>query len=252
MAIDKNLISSLFVHADTALIHGQRLGELCGHGPVLEQDIALTNISLDYIGRARLYYDLISKLEGNNKTEDDYAFHRIESEFKNLLLVEYPNKDFAYTVAKQFFIDVFYYHFFLQCIESKNQEIISISQKSLKETAYHKKWSSEWIIRLGDGTDISHQKMQNAVADLWMYVGEMFVPTEFEQAAIKENLMADLLPIKSLWEAEVKDIFSIAGIKQAENNWAQSGGKEGNHTEYMGYILSEMQYIPRTYPNMIW
>ena len=163
MKDQNDFIKSLFVHADTALLLCQRLGELCGHGPVIEQDIAMTNIALDYVGRSRLFFNLISQIENNQKTEDDYAFLRTENEYHNLLIVEYPNTDFAYTVAKQFFIDTFYYLYLDACLTSVNQEIKAIAEKSIKETAYHKKWSSEWVIRLGDGTELSHQKINAAI-----------------------------------------------------------------------------------------
>lgn len=245
-------IDSLMIHADTALILSQRLGELCGHGPVLEQDIAMTNIALDYIGRSRLFYQLISTMDNQNKSEDDYAFLRLESEFRNFLLVEYPNTDFAYTVARQFFVDVYYYLFFEKCLTTQNKDLQAIADKSLKETAYHRKWSSEWIIRLGDGTDTSHQKIQDAVDGLWMYVGEMFQPSNSESAATIESYYPDVSKIKENWHQAVQSIFDQAGLIKPQNDWSMTGGKTGKHTEYMGYILAELQYMQRAYPNMQW
>lgn len=252
MKDQNDFIKSLFVHADTALLLGQRLGELCGHGPVIEQDIAMTNIALDYVGRSRLFFNLISQIENNQKTEDDYAFLRTENEYHNLLIVEYPNTDFAYTVAKQFFIDTFYYLYLDACLTSVNQEIRAIAEKSIKETAYHKKWSSEWVIRLGDGTELSHQKINAAIQELWMYTGEFFVSTDFEMKISLENILPNCSTLKDKWTNEVQAVFQQANLIMPSNAWAQLGGKTGNHTEYMGYILSEMQYMQRTFPEMQW
>jgi ring-1,2-phenylacetyl-CoA epoxidase subunit PaaC len=170
---------------DNSLILGQRNAEWCGHGPVLEQDIALTNISLDLFGESRNIYQYAAQLKGDNHTEDTLAFLRDVLDFKNVLLVEQPNIDWAYTICRQFFFDAFHYLLQHELLNSKDEKIVEIANKTIKESAYHLKWSSEWMIRLGDGTDISHQKIQNAVNDLWEFTGELFIPSDIETAAFE-------------------------------------------------------------------
>ena len=176
-----NLLNYTLRQADSTLILGQRLAEWCGHGPVLEQDIALTNISLDLIGQARSLYQYAAELEGKGRSEDDLAFHRDVREFYNLLLVELPKGNFGDTIARQFFFDAFNYFFYQELQQSKDERLAAIAEKSIKEVSYHLRFSSEWMIRLGDGTDVSHVKMQQAVDDVWMYTGEMFVADELDR-----------------------------------------------------------------------
>lgn len=238
--------------ADTSLILSQRLGEWCGHGPVLEQDIAMTNIALDYVGRARLLYQYIAEIENNGKTEDDYAYLRDERDFRNLLLVEHSNNDFGFTVARQFFIDAFFLPYLELLSNSKDERLSQIAQKSLKETQYHYRWSSEWMIRLGDGTEESHNRIQNAVNSLWEYTGELFEPAVYEKAMEVENISTDLNIVKSRWHQSIDSVFSEATIKKPKDVWFQKGGKNGIHTEQLGYILSDMQYLQRANPGLDW
>ncbi len=246
---NKNYI--LFL-ADTSLILGQRLGEWCGHGPVLEQDIAMTNIALDYVGRARLLYQYVAELENNGKTEDDYAYLRDEREFRNLLLVEQANIDFGYTVARQFFVDAFFLPYLELLSHSSNERLSQIAQKSLKETQYHFRWSSEWMIRLGDGTEESYNRIQNAVNSLWEFTGELFEALDFEKIMELEGVAVDLNIIKSKWHQSIDSVFSEATIKKPTDTWFQKGGKNGIHTEQLGYILSDMQYLQRANPRLEW
>ncbi|MBK9223172.1 MAG: phenylacetate-CoA oxygenase subunit PaaC [Saprospiraceae bacterium] len=238
--------------ADNALILGQRLGEWCGHGPVLEQDIAMTNISLDYIGRARLLYQYAAELQGPDSTEDQLAFLRDEWDYKNCLLVEHPNVDFAYTVARQFFMDAFQFPYFMILCSSNDKRLSSIAEKTVKETAYHLKWSAEWMIRLGDGTEISNQKIQIAVNDLWSFTGELFESSPYEDQMIKEGIIPDISAIKDQWFSKIQEVFERAHIVKPSSEWMQTGGKSGQHTEQLGYILASLQYMQRAYPGLVW
>lgn len=237
---------------DNALILSHRLGEWCGHGPVLEQDIAMTNIALDLLGQARMLLTYAGELEGQNHSEDDLAYFRDAHQFYNVLLVEQPNEDWAYTIARQFFFDVFNYHNYSALLQSRDERLAAIAEKSLKEVTYHLRYSSEWVVRLGDGTEVSHQKMQTAVDDLWMFTGELTAPSETDKRMAEAGIAPDLSKIKLLWETKVAAILEEATLKKPENNWMQSGGKDGRHTEHLGYILAEMQHLQRTYPGNEW
>jgi ring-1,2-phenylacetyl-CoA epoxidase subunit PaaC len=237
---------------DNSLILGQRNAEWCGHGPVLEQDIALTNISLDLFGESRNIYQYAAQLKGDNHTEDTLAFLRDVLDFKNVLLVEQPNIDWAYTICRQFFFDAFHYLLQHELLNSKDEKIVEIANKTIKESAYHLKWSSEWMIRLGDGTDISHQKIQNAVNDLWEFTGELFIPSDIETAAFELGIGADLRKIKKDWEDKVFSILNEATLSHPQNIYFQTGGKTGIHSEHLGFVLAEMQYLQRSHPGAEW
>lgn len=236
--------------ADNSLILGQRLGEWCGHGPVLEQDIALTNISLDLIGQARLFYQHIASLPGQDTTEDKLAMLRYEHEYYNLLLVEQPNQHFGHTIARQFLFDVFQHLQFDQMTNHRDVSIAAIAAKSIKEIRYHQRYSSEWVVRLGDGTEESHAKMQQGIDDMWRYTGEMFRPASYETAS--GDFAVNVAALESEWSQRVNTILLEAGLRVPANQVMQYGGKEGKHTEHMGYILTELQYMQRTYPAMNW
>jgi len=237
---------------DNALILAQRLGEWCGHGPVLEQDIALTNISLDLLGQARMLFTYAGELEGRGRTEDQLAYFRDAHEFRNVLLVEQPNTDWAYTIARQFFFDTYNYYHYQALLKSSDERLAAIAEKSLKEVTYHLRFSSEWIIRLGDGTETSHKKMQAAIDDLWMYTGELTTPNASDLAVAAEGTGVDLLKIKPQWDAKVADVLQEATLQMPTAGWMQSGGKDGRHTEQLGFILAEMQHLQRTYPGLEW
>ncbi|RTL58315.1 MAG: phenylacetate-CoA oxygenase subunit PaaI [Sphingobacteriales bacterium] len=237
--------------ADTTLILSQKNSEWCGHGPILEQDIAITNISLDLIGQARNFYQYAAKLISNTD-EDKLAYLRTEREFKNLLLVELPNGDWGQTILRQFFFSQFQYLLFQQLQNSKDEQLAAIAAKAIKETSYHLRWSSEWVIRLGDGTEESHQRMLSAVNELWSYTGEMFIPAAYESQVAKENIGVAVDSLKQPWLEKVKTIFEEATLPVPEKVYMHTGGKEGKHTEHLGYILTELQYIQRTYPDSEW
>lgn len=238
--------------ADNSLILGQRLAEWCGHGPVLEQDIAMTNISLDLIGQARLLYQYAAELEGTGKSEDDLAYQRDAWDFRNVLLVEQPNGDFAQTILRQFFFDTFSSHYYRLLMESSDDRLASIAAKSHKEALYHVKWSGDWVLRLGDGTEESHQKMQAAVDSLWSYKDEIVTPSEVDRQCLNEDWAVDLNQIKSLRDSQIIAILEEATMRIPENTYSQTGGKEGRHSEHLGYILADLQFLQRAYPGLEW
>lgn len=238
--------------ADNALILAQRLGEWCGHGPVLEQDIALTNISLDLLGQARMLYTYAGELEGQGRDEDAMAYLRDVHQFRNVLLVEQPNQDWAFTIARQFFYDAYNFYNYKALTQSADERLAAIAEKSLKEVTYHLRFSSEWMLRLGDGTELSHQKIQTAVDELWPFTGELTAPNATDEAMSTAGISPDLRNIQPLWQQKVAAILSEATLQQPASAWMQSGGKDGRHTEYLGFILAEMQYLQRTYPGQQW
>lgn len=270
-----NKINTLLQIADNALIIGHRLSEWCGHGPILEQDIALTNMSLDHLGQARSLYqyaaDLYNTLPAAQKNqlftstalqtkvsaaqtiqEDDLAFLRDAWDFKNVLLVEQTNKDWAYTIARAFFYDAFNYLYYTALLQSNHETIAAIAQKSLKEVTYHLRWSSEWVIRLGDGTTHSHHKMQQAINDLWPFTGELFITSPADHAALADGYGANIAALKSAWLQRVSNILTEATLQVPKTTWMQQGGKVGTHTEHLGFVLAELQFMQRAYPNMQW
>ena len=237
---------------DNALILGQRLSEWCGHGPVLEQDIAITNIALDQVGQARSWMQYAAELEGKGRTEDDLAYLRPEFEYRNVLLVEQPNTDWAYTIVRSFLFDTFNYFLHTELTHSADPGVASIAEKSLKEITYHLRYSSEWMIRLGDGTELSHGKMQQALDDLWMYTGELTAMTALENRLAAEGIAPDLSRIRPQYDARVAAIIEEATLNRPADRYMQTGGKEGRHTEYMGFILAEMQSLQRQMPGLKW
>jgi ring-1,2-phenylacetyl-CoA epoxidase subunit PaaC len=248
----ENLYNYILSIADNSLILGQRLGELCGHGPNLETDIALTNISLDLLGQTRSYFQYASLLAGNDTTEDDVAFLRIEREYRNVLLVEQPNTHFGYVIARQFLFDVYHLIFMDKLQSSKDENLAAIAKKGIKEVSYHVRFSSDWVKRLGDGTEESKLKMQEAIEELWRYTDEMFHVSESDMVMISEGIGVDVSKLKELYYTKVSEVLDEADLKVPESTYFQKGGKEGIHTEHMGYILSDLQYMQRTYPNMKW
>ncbi len=250
--MNQTLLNYILQIADNSLILGSRISEWCGHGPVLEQDIALTNIALDLIGQARSLFQYAAEVEGQGRTEDDLAYLRIAREYRNVLLVEQPNGHFGTTIARQFLFDAYHYPFYKALMNSKDETLAAIAEKSLKEVTYHLRFSSEWMIRLGDGTDESHEKVQNALYDLWPYTSELFVPSETDNSALEMGIGVDLSEVKNFWNEKVDEILKIATLEKPQDGWMQSGGKQGKHSEHLGFILAEMQYLQRTYPGQEW
>ncbi len=242
--MDSSLLNYTLHLADTTLILAQRNSEWCAHGPILEQDIAITNITLDLIGQSRNFYQYAASLKNDGSTEDSLAYLRTEREFKNLLITELPNGDWAQTVLRQFLFSTYQYLLFQELQKSSDKQLAAIAEKSIKETTYHVKWSSEWVIRLGDGTEESNSRMKNAIDYLWMYTGEFFIP------AVYETINMALL--KDAWLLKVRAIFEEAGLVVPDKVFMQTGGKTGNHTEHLGFVLADLQYLQRTYPGAEW
>lgn len=238
--------------ADDALILGHRLSEWCSKGPILEEDLALTNLSLDMIGRAQAILTYAAQLKGGNCTADDLAYRRSERNYLNHLMAEQPNGDFAHTIARQLFMSAFEYYFYDELQRCKDETLAAIGAKTLKEVKYHLLHASDWAIRLGDGTQESHERMQRAVNDLWMYTGELFEMDEPENTLLREGLAVDLVSVKPQWYNHVKNVLAEATINVPGDTHMQTGGLRGIHTEYLGHILSEMQYLQRAYPDAKW
>jgi ring-1,2-phenylacetyl-CoA epoxidase subunit PaaC len=251
--MNNQLINYILHLADNNLILGQRNSEWCGHGPVLEQDIAITNISLDLIGQARNFYQYASSLIGVDTTEDSLAYLRTEREFKNLLLVEQPNGDWTVTTLRQFFFSAWQYLLYQQLQKSNDEQLAAIAEKALKEVTYHLRWSSEWVIRLGDGTEESKDRMIAAIGELWRFTGELFLPASFETETVQKGYGADVASLKEAWHQKVSTVFEEAALPMPKDSiYMQRGGKDGVHTEHLGYILAEMQYLQRAYPGCEW
>jgi ring-1,2-phenylacetyl-CoA epoxidase subunit PaaC len=238
--------------ADNTLILAQQNSAWCAHGPVLEQDIAITNISLDLIGQARNFYQYAATLIAGDATEDTLAYLRDTRDFKNCLLVEQENGDWGKTILRQFMFSNYQYLLYTKLQYSSDEQIAAIAAKALKEVIYHLRWSSEWVIRLGDGTEESHQRMQNAIDALWMYVDELFIKADYETELLKENISVDVSSLQTAWYQKTEEIYSEATLKIPKNVFQQTGGKNGMHTERLGYILAEMQFLQRAYPNSVW
>ena len=248
---NQELYNYILEIADNSLILGQRMGELCGHGPSLETDIACTNISLDLFGQVRSYFQYAASLT-EDKTEDHIAFLRKEREYKNVLLTEQPNTNFAYTIVRQFFFDVYHVLFVQELQKSNDETLAAIARKTLKEASYHKRFSGDWVIRLGDGTAESHEKIQEAVDYLWPYLEELFMLTDVAKQMIDEGIGVNTEAFKVTYFNTIKEVLGEATISIPDNKWSHKGGKQGIHSEHLGYLLADMQYMQRAYPNMEW
>lgn len=249
-------MNSLFEYVlrlgDDSLILGHRLSEWCGHGPILEEDIAMTNISLDLVGQATSLLGYAGELEGKGRDADALAFLRFDRDYKNVLLVEQPNGDFGMTMLRQFFFDAYRKPLFEKLQHSTDQHLAAIAEKSLKETKYHLKHSSEWVIRLGDGTEESNARIQDSLNTLWRYTNELFFTDEVDAELVEKGIVPSLQEIQLEWNTTVTAVLSEATLTIPTNNWKQEGGRKGLHSEHLGYILAELQYMQRAYPNMQW
>jgi ring-1,2-phenylacetyl-CoA epoxidase subunit PaaC len=237
---------------DSCLILSQRLGEWCGRGPVLEEDLALTNVALDLNGQTQLWLGYAAEIEGKGRTEDQLAFLRDAHEFRNLLLVEQANGDFAMTIARQFYFDLWHSLLLEELLDSSDQRIREISEKTLKEVKYHLRRSAGWVTRLGDGTEESHSRMQHAANELWQFTGEFFETDAVDEAMLREKIGPDPRTLQVPWADRIKSTFAEATLVLPDTGWMQRGGKRGIHTERLGYLLAEMQFLQRAYPNAQW
>lgn len=234
---------------DDALVLGQRLGEWCGHGPYLEEDIALTNFALDFIGQARLLLAYAGEVEGRGRDEDALAFFRDSMEYRNVLLVEQPNRDFGYTIVRQLLVDAWQAELYERLSVSSDTRLAEIAAKSLKETRYHFRHSAQWTVRLGDGTDESHTRVQQALDDLWVWTGELFESDDVDRAMAEAGISTDPGALRPAWDQRIDAVLAEATLERPPQQWMQSGGRRGRHTEQLGYILAEMQSVPRAHPD---
>lgn len=237
---------------DNALIQSYRLSEWCSNAPLLEEDLALTNFALDMLGRAQALLDYAGASGGQNKSADELAYKRGERSFRNNLVTELPNGDFAYTIARLALVSTFEFFFFSELQKSADTTLAAIAAKTLKEVKYHKAHSSDWVLRLGDGTTESHKRMQQAIDDLWIYTGELFETDENTAILQDRNIAVDMSPLKDKWLASVTDLLQKATLAVPQASYSQTGGLKGIHTENLGHILSEMQYLSRAYPEATW
>jgi ring-1,2-phenylacetyl-CoA epoxidase subunit PaaC len=249
---DNDLFEYLLRLGDDRLVLGHRLSEWCGHAPILEEDIAQANIALDLIGQASLYLHHAGEVEGKGRSEDALAYFREAVEFRNLLIVELPNGDFAFTVLRQFLFDAFSFHLLQQLEKSTHAELGGIAAKGYKEVRYHLRHSSEWVQRLGDGTDESHARAQRALDELWRFTGEMFETDDIDERLVAAGIAADVKAIEPKWKAMVSEVLSRATLEIPENAAMMTGGRRGRHTEYLGHMLSEMQIVARSHPGAEW
>ena len=243
---------------DDLLILSHRLSEWCGHGPILEEDIALTNRALDHLGEARNLLTYAGQVEHKDRpstplrTEDDLAYLRMERQFTNVKLVEQPKGDYAQTMARSFLFDAYHLPLMQALIKSKDEQLAAIAGKSVKEATYHLRASSEWMIRFGDGTEESHQRAQAALNDLWTFTGELFENDPVLEEMTKDGIAPDMAAVKSAWSKTVDEVLAEATLKRPEDGFMATGGRKGLHSEHMGFILAEMQHVTRAYPGAEW
>jgi ring-1,2-phenylacetyl-CoA epoxidase subunit PaaC len=248
----ENLITYALRIADNSLILSHRLSEYCSHGPYLEEDLAITNVGLDHLGLAESVLDYVGTLDSKGRSADDFAFKRAENEYLNCQLVEQPNTDFAYIMVRQFFMDVFNKLYFTELLNSKNEFFTGLAEKSLKEIRYHERRSTEWIMRLGLGTEESSARVQKALEDLWLYTDELFDMDAVDTDMSSSGIGCDLKKIQTAWTAKVEGILSESNLVKPEFDFLVTEGKKGLHSEHMGHLLGDMQYLNNKYPTATW
>ncbi len=246
------LLRYILRRADDALVLGHRLSEWCGHAPIMEEEMALANMALDLIGQSRALYSYAGEVEGKGRDEDAFAYRRIEREYENLLLVERPKGDFAHTMLRQFFYAAYAYPYWLAMMRSTDAGLAAIAAKAEKELAYHLRHSTEWVLRLGGGTAESHRRLGEALANLWAYTGEMFVVDADEQALIDQGIAVDPNTLRAGWLDSITKTLADANLALPHNAWMQSGGRQGQHSESFGHLLTELQYVQRLVPGAVW
>jgi ring-1,2-phenylacetyl-CoA epoxidase subunit PaaC len=250
------MTASLFPYllrlADDRLVLGHRLSEWCGHGPILEEDIALANISLDLIGEATLLLKLAGEIEGEGRSEDALAYLRDAIDYRNVLMAELPKGDFAFTTVRQFLFSVFSLHQMDALTKSAHAELAGIAAKALKEARYHVRHSAQWVVTLGDGTEESHARTQRALDELWRYTGELFMADDVDRAVASEKLGVDPSTLADRWRTDVEPLLGRATLTIPSVAYMQRGGRDGKHTEHLGHLLSEMQIVARSHPGATW
>jgi ring-1,2-phenylacetyl-CoA epoxidase subunit PaaC len=238
--------------ADDALLLGHRLSEWCGRAPTLEEDLALANIGLDLIGQARSLYAYAGEVEGRGRDEDRLAYLRQDREYRNLLLVELPNGDFAFTIVRQLLHAAFMVPFWERLQASQDETLAAIAAKSLKEVRYHLRHAAEWVIRLGDGTEESRHRTMAALDELWPWTGELFEQDAAERALVEAGIAVDRVALRPAWDATVDEVLAEATLARPPDGWMQTGGRRGLHTEHLGYLLAELQHLQRSHPGATW
>lgn len=252
MTAQTALVSQLIRLGDDHLVLGHRLSEWCGHAPMLEEDLAMPNIALDLLGQARALYTYAGKLENNGRDEDAIAYNRLENEYTNLLLCERPNGDFAHTMIRQLFFSCFMHQYWQRAVNSTDENVAAIAGKAVKESDYHVRHTAQWVIRLGDGTDESAQRSLDALQQLAPYVNELFETDNIATVCAEKNYLPSPSSIEAGWNTQMAEILEQAKLPMPEYQPGQSGGRQGRHTESMGYLLAELQFLQRSYPNMQW
>src|SRR5262245_18710428 len=237
---------------DDRLVLGHRLSEWCGHGPILEEDIALANIALDLIGEATLLLKLAGSVEGAGRSEDALAYFRDAIDYRNAMIVELPNGDFAFTIVRQFFFSVYSLLQMEALQRSSNSELAGIAAKAVKEARYHVRHTAQWVVTLGDGTEESHRRAQQAIDDLWRYTGELFIADAIDRAIAEANVGVEPSTFADAWRTQVEDVLKQATLTVPTAGYMQRGGREGRHTEHLGHLLSEMQIVARSHPGASW
>ena len=251
-AAQQDLFQYVIRLGDNALINGQRLAEWCGHGPFVEEDIAMTNIALDLVGRARMLLTYAGEVEGEGRTEDDLAYFRTGREFRNFQIMELPVGNFAFTTARQFFVDAYDYFYYRALQHSVDSTLAGIAAKTLKECEYHLRHSAEWMLRLGDGTEQSHAKISAAVAELMPFTFELFDADGIDRAMQVNRIGVDLKSVEMLWNEKVDSVLREATLERPQPKYTRSGGRQGLHSEHIGYLLAEMQSLQRAMPGQDW
>ncbi len=249
---DAQLAQYLLRLGDNALVLGQRLSEWTGHAPVVEEDLALTNVALDLIGQARLWLSYAAEAEGSGRDEDRLAYFRDSRDYRNVLLVELPNGDYGATLARQFLFDTWHFHLLGALGDSSDERLAGIAHKAVREVAYHVRRSGDWMLRLGDGTEFSHAKMQAAVDDLWPYTGELFRSDQIDVEMCERGAGPSLESLRGPWLEHVRRVLAAATLSVPPDGWMHSGGKSGRHSEHLGYLLAEMQSVRRSVPGDRW
>ena len=237
---------------DDALILGHRLSEWCRNAPFLEEDLALSNVALDFIGRARMFYAYAAELSGQDVTEDTFAYQRDCREFKNHLIHELPRGDFAFTMVRQYFVDVYSLAFMTSLLKSNDSRLAAIAGKAIKESEYHLRRSEEWMMRLGDSTQESHRRLQSAVDELWRFTGELFDQDSPERKLVADGVAVDTRALEADWNQTITATMSKISIEIPKDELQVTGGREGKHTEFLGFLLSELQFLQRAYPGLEW
>ncbi len=250
--LNDDLLTYCLRLGDNSMVTAQRLSEWVRNSPTIELDIAFANIGLDHVGQARMLYSYASEIEGKGRDEDQMAFLRDERDFGNVLLAELPNGDFAKSVLRLFFYTAWALPLYEGLCQSKDERLAAIAGKAVLEVRYQLKHSAEWVVRLGDGTDESHRRIEAALGDLWPFVGELFESDDVEQRLAEAGIGVDPASLKAAWDTTINDVLARATLTRPDDDWHLTGGRHGQHTEHMGFLLAEMQVLQRTYPGCEW